>query len=149
MSEENIQVFIDAVTWYFKQTANTEVKVGAPYLESNDSPQAMDYTGIIGISGDYKGCVYFTAPKVLLKHLLISMGENLTSEEQMVDMIGEVANTLAGNARKKLGRDFMISVPVVVNGAPSSIHLPKDLRSYVIPITWKGYAAAVVTCLND
>jgi len=149
MSEDKIQIFIDAVVRYFKQIANTDVKVGAPYLESNLSPQAMDYTGIIGISGQYKGCVYFTAPKVLLKHLLMTMGETDTSQENMIDMVGEVANTLSGNARKELGRDFMISVPVVVRGAPSSIHLPKDMRSYVIPISWKGYSAAVVTCIKE
>lgn len=149
MSEDKIQIFIDAVIRYFKQTAETDVKVGTPYLEHNQSPQAMDYTGIIGISGKYKGCVYFTAPKVLLKHLLMTLGEIDVSADNMIDMVGEVANTLSGNARRELGSEFMISVPVVVNGAPSSIHLPKDLRSYVIPINWKGYSAAVVICFKD
>ena len=53
------------------------------------------------------------------------------SEELLVDLVGEVANTISGNARYVFGKDFMISVPVVIEGAPSSIHLPKDLRSYV------------------
>lgn len=149
MSEEKIQIFIDGLVHYFNQTSDAEVKVGTPFLQNNHSPQAMDYTGIIGISGAYKGCVYFTAPSALLKHLTLSMGETDTSDENLIDMVGEVANTLSGNARRALGKDFMISVPMVVQGAPSAIHLPKELRSYVIPISWKSYQAAVVICFND
>lgn len=149
MSEDKIQVFIDGLTRYFSQLTDAAVKVGTPYLESNQSPQALDYTGIIGVSGNYRGCVYFTAPKVLLKHLILNLGETDTSEKNLVDMVGEVANTLSGNARRELGKDFMISVPVVVEGAPSSIHLPRELRSYVIPIVWKSYTAAVVICFTD
>lgn len=149
MSEDKIQIFIDCLVNYFSRSSDTPVTVGTPYLEENRSPQAMDFTGIIGISGGYKGCVYFTAPRVMLKHLILSLGESDTSEENMVDMVGEVANTLSGNARKELGKDFMISVPMVVEGAPSNIHLPRELRSYVIPISWKSYNAAVVTCFKD
>jgi len=148
MSEDKIQIFIDSLINYFSRSSDIAVKVGTPFLEANHSPKAMDFTGIIGISGNYKGCVYFTAPRVMLKHLILSLGENNTSEENMIDMVGEVANTLSGNARRELGRDFMISVPMVVEGAPSNIHLPKELRSYVIPINWKSYNAAVVICLK-
>jgi chemotaxis protein CheX len=95
-----------------------------------------------------KGCVYFTAPLMLLKHLLLSMGESDTREEHIVDLVGEVANTISGNARSEFGKDFMISVPLVIEGAPSNIHLPKELRSYVIPVYWKSYSAAIVLCFE-
>ena len=149
MSEQNLQVFIDGVVRYFSLTMNNDLQVGTPYLADNTQPAAMDYTGIIGISGSNKGCVYFTAPRVMLKHLILSLGIGDTSETNMTDLVGEVANTVSGNARKELGKDFMISVPVVVSGAPSNIHLPLELRSYVIPITWRSYQAAVVICLQN
>ncbi len=148
MSEETLQVFIDGVINYFHHTSEKEVKVGSPYLIENNSPAAFDYTGIIGISGPYRGSVYFTAPKALLTHLLLAIGEKDTSMEYIMDLVGEVANTIAGNARSKFGQDFLISVPVVVEGAPSNIHLPKDLRSYVIPVYWRAYSSAVVICLE-
>ena len=148
MSEKNLQVFIDGVVRYFSLTTDNDLKVGTPYLEENTHPAAMDYTGIIGISGNNKGCVYFTAPRVMLKHLILGLGESDVGEANMVDLVGEVANTISGNARKELGKDFMISVPVVVSGAPSHIHLPLELRSYVIPIIWRSYQAAVVICLE-
>ncbi len=148
MSEQTIKVFIDGVVNYFQHTSDRDVKVGSPYLAENSQPAAFDYTGIIGISGPQKGSVYFTAPKILLKHLLLSLGEKDTSLENILDLVGEVANTISGNARTEFGRDFMISVPVMLEGAPGKIYLPDHLRSYVIPIYWKAYSAAVVVCLE-
>ncbi len=148
MSQETLQVFIDGVIRYFHYTNDKEVKVGTPYLVENENPAAYDVTGIIGISGPYRGCVYFTAPRILLKHLLLSIGELDTGNEHIFDLVGEVANTISGNARSQFGQDFMISVPVMIEGAPSQIHLPRQMRSYVIPVYWKAYHAAVVICLE-
>jgi chemotaxis protein CheX len=149
MGEKVLQVFIDGAIRYFQHTSDKEVKVGTPYLVSNSEPVSFDYTGVIGISGPMKGCVYFTAPKILLKHLLLSMGEKDTCEANIIDVVGEVANTISGNARSEFGKEFMISVPVVIEGAPSNIHLPKQLRSYVIPVYWKAYSAAIILCFEQ
>ena len=148
MTEKQIQVFIDGVINYFQHTADKSIKIGSPYLIENTKPAAFDYTGIIGISGPQKGTVYFTAPKALLTHLLLSMGETDTNLENIMDLVGEVANTISGNARSEFGKEFMISVPVMLEGAPSAIHMPSKLRSYVIPIYWRAYSAAVVICLE-
>ncbi|MET0356419.1 MAG: chemotaxis protein CheX [Cellvibrio sp.] len=148
MSEQTLQVFIDGVVRFFEHTNDKNVKVGTPYLVENETPAAYDVTGIIGISGPYRGCVYFTAPRILLKHLLLSIGETETSNEYLFDLVGEVANTISGNARSSFGHEFMISVPAMIEGAPDNIHLPKNMRSYVIPIYWKAYHAAVVICLE-
>lgn len=148
MDERILEVFIEGAIRYFQHTADKDVKVGTPYLVNNSEPAAFDYTGVIGISGPTKGCVYFTAPQILLKHLLLSFGEKDTGEGNIFDVVGEVANTISGNARSEFGKDFMISVPVVIKGPPSVIHLPRGLRSYVIPVYWKAYSAAVVICFE-
>lgn len=148
IKEQRIQIFIDGVNRFFNEVNNINVEVGTPYLIENDSPKSMDYTGVIGISGAYKGCVYFTAPSVLLRHTLISIGESGNAENALMDLVGEIANTISGNARKEYGESFMISVPMVIKGIPSEIYLPKDARSYVIPITWQKYSAALVVCFQ-
>lgn len=148
MSKELLEIFIDGAIRYFQHTSDKEVTVGTPYLVENKNPVAYDFTGVIGVSGSMRGCVYFTAPYELLKHLLISMGERNTHKDNIADMVGEVANTISGNARSRLGGDFMISVPVVIEGTPSNIHLPADSRSYVIPVYWKAYSSAVVICFE-
>ena len=109
---------------------------------------ARGYTGIIGVSGERRGNVYFTAPQVLVKLLLMSLGETETSHENMCDLVGEVANTISGNARKAFGKQFMISTPVVVSGESEAIMTPQRIRSYVVPIAWKGYEAGLVISLE-
>lgn len=148
MKEKRLQVFIDGVNRYFNEANNMDIEIGTPYLVENKMPEAHDFTGIIGISGPYRGSVYFTAPRVLLSHLLVSIGETDSSEENMMDLVGEIANTISGNARLEYGEEFMISVPLVVRGIPDEIYLPKEARSFVIPITWKHYDAAIVICLQ-
>lgn len=149
MKEERIQVFIDGVNRYFNQVNKLDIDIGTPYLLENTAPKAHDFTGIIGISGGrYKGCVYFTAPKILLRHLLLSIGEEDNSEENMLDLVGEIANTISGNARTEYGTEFMISVPLVVTGAPDEIYLPRESRSYIIPLVYKSYHAEIVVCLT-
>lgn len=149
MTEQTIQVFIDGVVNYFEQTADKEIKIGIPYLVENNQPAAYDVTGVIGISGPRKGCVYFTAPRILLKHLLMTIGETDMNAANLFDLAGEVANTISGNARSVFGQEFMISVPVMIEGAPGHIHLPTQLRSYVIPVYWRAYHAAIVICLEN
>ena len=148
MHETDLKVFIDAVIHYFEQISETPAKVGTPYLKENSDTLAYEYTGIIGISGRKKGCVYFTTPGILLNHLLISINEEDTSHDNLCDLVGEVANTIAGNSRRYFGPEFMISVPVVVDGKPDRIKLPPDYRSFIIPVTWRNYESAVVICLE-
>lgn len=147
-TDDALHVFIDGVVGYFQHTGDTSVKVGSPYLAAEVEPAMHDFTGIIGVSGPYRGSVYFSAPRLLLTHLLMSMGESETSLENILDLVGEVANTISGNARKTFGREFMISVPVMVEGAIQKMHTPRYTRCYVIPVYWKSYAASVVVCLE-
>lgn len=80
--------------------------------------------------------------------MLLSFGETELTDEHLNDMVGEVANVISGNARKDLGPDFMISVPIVIRGEPDEIVFPPDIRSYVIPIFWNSYRAAIVVSLE-
>jgi chemotaxis protein CheX len=147
-TENALHVFVDGVIHYFEHTDDKGVKVGSPYLADEVEPAMHDFTGIIGVSGPYKGSVYFSAPRLLLTHLLMSMGEADTGLENILDLVGEVANTISGNACKTFGREFMISVPVMIEGAIQKMHTPKHTRCYVIPVYWKSYAASVVVCLE-
>ena len=149
MKEEKLQVFLEGVQKYFAQMIiGEELVVGTPYLVENKVPSAKDFTGVISISGKNKGIVYFTAPKELLERLLVIMGERDTSEAFMADLVGEVANTIAGNARSEFGEEFEISVPIVLRVAPDEILLPRKDRSFVIPLTWRNRSAAIVISLR-
>lgn len=148
MEKESIEVFIDSLSHFYRQVGVGEVNVGVPYLLDSKSPLVSDFTGIIGISGKRRGCVYFSCPKAMLSYILTSMGEMDNSSEHLCDLVGEIANTIAGNARKAFGADFMISVPVVIQGAPDRIQLPDNTRCVVIPTKWKSYQSVIVVALE-
>ncbi len=149
MKEDNMQIFVDIVKNFFNQLDMEEVVIDTPYLLENDVPKILEYTGMIGISGAHKGVVYVTASRELLKKTLECMGEPDDTETNIIDLVGEIANTISGNARKEFGADFHISVPVVFQGAPKSMILPKDERSFVIPIEWHSQVSEIVICVKS
>ena len=148
MKEDDLQVFLAGVQNYFTQMAGEEIFVGTPYLSENTMPAAQEYSGVIAITGRHKGIVYFTSPGDMIRRLLDLMGEPDISEGNMMDLVGEVANTIAGNARKKFGERFEISVPFVIRGAPDEIMLPRQDRSFVIPLEWKMHKAGIVVSFH-
>ena len=68
--------------------------------------------------------------------------------ENLCDLVGEIANTFAGNARRDFGHQFQISVPQVVSGQVAPAEFPTGTRPIVIPIDWRTYKARLVVCLG-
>src|SRR5271154_6030447 len=112
--EAEIRTFVEGTTNYFESSAQQSATVGSPYPVTDGKPGAYEYTGVIGIPGTRKGIVYFTAPRGMLTVLLMRMQETDTSDENIKDLEGEVANTISGNARRDFGKNFNISVPVII-----------------------------------
>jgi chemotaxis protein CheX len=148
MNEREVQIFINGARSYFDTITESNPDIGTPYLTSQEGIPVFDYTGIIGVSGTRKGCVMISASRVMLNHLLMTAGERQIDEEMVQDSVGELANTIAGNARAEFGSGFMISVPVVVKGKPEGIKIPKQLRAFNIPVQWKSYPLSLTVCLE-
>jgi chemotaxis protein CheX len=145
--ESELRTFIDGTTRFFETLTNQPATVGSPYLVTDGKPGAYEYSGVIKVSGAREGVVFFTAPRGMLTVLLMRMQETDTSEETMRDLVGEVANTISGNARRDLGKGFVISVPNVVANGSDPVVMPHP-RSFVIPINWRTHAAKLVVCLQ-
>jgi chemotaxis protein CheX len=103
---------------------------------------------VIAVSGRRNGIVYVSAPRGMLTVLLMKMNESNVTHENLCDLVGEVANTISGNVRRDLGKDFAISAPTVVTGTADPIELPAGCRPVVIPINWRSHAAKLVVCLQ-
>lgn len=148
MDDQDIQVFITGVRRYFESLkADSGVVIEPPFIKDQERP-LLEYTGIIEISGKAHGAVCFTANALMLRNILAFLNESPISEEILCDLVGEIANTLSGNAREEFGRDFLISVPVVATGNDSRFSFPEDGRNYVIPIIWQSEKAYLLVCLN-
>ncbi|MCC7516280.1 MAG: chemotaxis protein CheX [Pseudomonadales bacterium] len=148
MKDAELQIFVDSLRYYFATNIGGELTVQQAYHTESTGTPASEYTGIIGVSGDKQGCIYLTAPRDMLGQVLLAMGEPEIDESLFNDVIGEITNTVSGNARKVLGPGFMISVPIVVTGRPEHIHFPRNYDIGVVPFTWNGYQASLVVCLQ-
>ena len=147
--ESDVGVFVSGVLNYFGTTVQQAALCGTPHLALTDRPEISDYTGVIQVSGKRTGLVAFTAPKSMLSVMLMRMQEPDMSHENLCDLVGEIANTLSGNARRDFGHQFNISVPSVVAGRDTAVDYPPDSRPIVIPIDWRNYHARLVVCLNS
>jgi chemotaxis protein CheX len=147
LKEAEIRTFVDGTTNFFVTSSQQAASVGSPYLVTDGKPGTYEYTGVIGISGSRKGIVYFTARRAMLTVLLMRMHETDSSEEIIKDLVGEVANTISGNARRDFGKNFIISVPTVIANELDKVIAPHS-RSYVIPINWRTHSAKLVVCLE-
>lgn len=144
--EKELKVFIDGALFYFEQVSKEQAEVRTPYLLTSDMI-ADDFTGVIGISGIRHGSIYYTAPRAMLHHILLALGESQSNDELYNDLVGEIANTISGNARKVLGSDFVISVPDILRGRGIKIE-GDQIHKFAIPIRWKSYTSSLVIKLH-
>jgi chemotaxis protein CheX len=143
-----VGVFVSGVLNYFGTTVQQAAKCGTPHLALSERPEISDYTGVVQISGKRVGLVAFTAPKSMLSVMLMRMQETDMSHENLCDLVGEITNTLSGNARRDFGQQFQISVPSVMSGRDGQLNYPQACRPIVIPIEWRNYHARLIVCLQ-
>jgi chemotaxis protein CheX len=143
LNEDELKVFIEAVRHYFAHQTNKPADIRASYLADVEMPR-YDYTGLITLSGRFRGCVYFSAPRLLVRELLIQLQEPDTREDNLLDAVGEVANTIAGNARRHFGNALDISIPVTIRGTSEEIRCGVRARPFAILLRWQRHEAVVV-----
>ncbi len=138
MKQAELTTFISIVESYFQSLADEPAQIGVPYLLDGREP-ALEYTGIIGVSGRRKGVAYVTAGRATLDRLVRILTGSESADALALDMVGELANVLAGNLGRAFESDFDITVPVVVKGAPDQIVIQKLKQpGFVVPISWCG-----------
>lgn len=143
LREAELRVFVEAVTHYFSQSTREAATIRSAWLSDAVLP-GYPYTGLITCAGQFQGCVHFSAPRELLRALLVEWSEHDMSEANLLDAVGEIANTIAGNARRHFGRGLEISVPVKLAGPEARIKAAVRARPFVIALNWRGHEAAVV-----
>ncbi len=147
LSELELKVFIDAVTHYFSHLTQEPAEIRSSYLADLELPQ-FDYTGMITLTGQFSGYVYFSAPRLLVRELLIRLKEPDSCDDNLLDAVGEVANTISGNARKYFGNRLDISVPVMLRSVEGKIKPSIQARPFAILLRWQRYEAVVVVALE-
>lgn len=150
MIEKEINVFIERILEYFNvYDSESPPNVGTPYLIDGIDSHVLEFTGVIGITGRNQGTVMFSAPASMLVMLIARYGEpGSHTPEMMLDLVGEIANTIAGNAREVFGSKFELAPPVALRAPLRGLVLAKGLQSYCIPIEWRLRKAYLIVSLT-
>jgi chemotaxis protein CheX len=141
LTETDLKLFVDSVRRYFSVTTEYEPEITSAFLGTSDV-QGYEYNGVVSFSGDYNGHVMVSMPAQMLRELLLLQHETNLSEANLLDAVGEIANTLAGNARKTLGPTLQISVPIKLHGT-AGIQARVRQHPYVITLRWNRQPALV------
>lgn len=128
--------FVNSVRAVFSTMVGVQTTVGRPGLKAEPFP-AYDVSSIIGFSGDVVGSVVVSFQMDAAAKLVAAFaGMEIPPESpDFADAIGELANMIAGNAKKDLGNAASISVPNVIIGRQHSLARLSGVPCLVIPCT--------------
>lgn len=147
ISEADTRIFVEAVTNYFKHLSGEPAAIRSAYLANQQLPR-FDYTGLITLSGQFRGSVYFSATSMMATRLLLAMRETDAKKSNLLDIVGEVANTIAGNARKHYGAGLEISTPLTIYGHADEVRSSVRARPYAIELQWQNSEGVVLVDLE-
>jgi chemotaxis protein CheX len=135
MDVRYINPFMRAIRNVFQTMLKLDVSMQKPHVK-NEAKASADVSGVIGFSGDATGCVVLSFPRdVACKVASTFAGTPIDLESpDMIDAIGELANMVAGNAKKDFeGVRICISLPSVVIGHDHIVSQSRMVPRLVLP----------------
>ena len=126
--------FMNATRDVFQKMAGVTTSIGKPYLKT-DANAGYEVCGIIGFSGQITGSVVVSFSDTAAEKLVEAFaGVKLAlTDPDFADAIGELANMIAGSAKKHLGAVANISTPSVVIGKGYIVATNRHIPCLVIP----------------
>ncbi len=141
LNEDDLKMFVHSIKRYLQVTTRQEPQITSAFLGTSDV-EGFEFNGIVTFSGSYNGHVVVSMPPRLVREILLLQHETDLSDGNLLDAVGEIANTLAGNARKVMGPDLQISVPIKLQGA-HGMKARVRKHPYVITLRWNHHLAMV------
>jgi chemotaxis protein CheX len=128
--------FVNSVRSVFATMVKVATTVERPHLKNMPEPN-YDVSGIIGFSGDIVGSVVVSFQASCAMKLVEAFAQMPLEmgTPDFCDAVGELANMVAGAAKKDLGAAASITVPNVIIGAGHIIARLSDVPCVVIPVT--------------
>ena len=129
-----IMPFVNSTINVFTTMVKIKPEIIKPRLKE-DSGATYDVSGVIGFSGEVVGSVVLSFQMEAAKKLVGALvgGEVDPNSSDFADAVGELANMIAGNAKKDLGCMASIAVPTVIIGQHHRIGRLSDVPCVLIP----------------
>lgn len=128
--------FVNSVRSVFSTMVGVQTTVQRPRLKAHPAP-SYDVSSIIGFSGAVAGSVVVSFQKSAAEKLVAAFAGQPVGVDSpdFADAVGELANMIAGGAKKDLGGAASISVPSVILGTGHTVARLSDVPCVVIPCT--------------
>jgi chemotaxis protein CheX len=135
MKADYINPFLSATVHVFSKMLSCPLERGEPYLKNRTQP-TYEISGIIGLSGNALGTVVLSlAREVALhaaEHVLQNHFEAINAD--VVDLIGELTNMIAGSAKAQLEQyEMNVSLPSVISGKNHIVQYPSNAVPICVP----------------
>lgn len=125
---------VNSIRALFSTMVKLDVAIERPHIKTAPAP-SYDVSGIIGLSGDLVGSIVVSFQmEAAVKVVSIFTGTTLDADSpDFPDAVGELANMIAGGAKKAFDGKANITVPNVVIGAHHRLPRLSDVPCLVIP----------------
>lgn len=132
---ERMNPFLTMTVAVFDQVLGLQLQRGRAYTSDELCP-AHKVTGVIDINGRYTGKLLLS----LSRELALNAARRMTGsapegiDEHVVDVVGELANMIAGNAQPDFeAADVAVGLPQVIWGAAMPLALPAGAKPACVP----------------
>ena len=137
--------FLNVTVSVFESMLNCALKRGKPFLKDSFEP-LYDVTAVIQFTGETSGAFALSfSRQAALAAAIPMMGRHpVRIDDDVVDVIGELANTIVGNAQAQFSQAALtLSAPSIIIGKLRCIDFPADSRPTCVPFDCKWGPLAV------
>ena len=117
-----------------------------PLIRTGDDAQPSDVHSSVSITGSWSGHVVYASSTAAARKAaaaFLAMGEDEVSDEDVSDVLGELANIVGGNVKAMLPPGALLSLPQVVLAPESATKYPAAQRVSGLYVAWEGEPVSV------
>lgn len=148
LTASDLAIFVNLATKCITTVSGTSPIFGASTIEL-EPLNLYKYSGFISVEGTLNGWICLSLPPGLVDGLLEALNEPLGDEDSRLDITGEIAYTVAANARERFGERLLIR-PALATGDFSIVkNLVQPPLTFRLPFMWRDHAAQLFVGLSS
>ena len=148
LSASDLAVFVKLATNCIATLSGTPPVFGASSIEIGQL-SFFKYSGFIEVEGPLNGWICLSLPAGVVDGLLEALKEPPGDEIYRLDITGEVAYTVAANARARFGETLLIHPALATGDSCIDRTLEQPPMTLRLPFTWRNHTAQLLVGLRS
>jgi chemotaxis protein CheX len=117
-----------------------------PLIPTYDENQPSEVHSSVSITGSWTGHIVYASSTTAARRAaaaFLAMGEDEVSEDDLSDVLGELANIVGGNVKAMLPPGALLSLPQVVLAPETTARYPNTTRISGVYGVWEGEPVSI------